>query len=60
MDAHTAPAVDVTAFRKAMGAFPTGVTVVTVASGDGDDTLSNGELLLVGVAGPDAGAGLPQ
>jgi flavin reductase (DIM6/NTAB) family NADH-FMN oxidoreductase RutF len=35
MDSHTAPAVDVTAFRQAMGSFPTGVTVVTVASGDG-------------------------
>ena len=31
MDSHTAPAVDVTAFRNAMGSFPTGVTVVTVA-----------------------------
>jgi len=30
------PAVDVSAFRGAMGSFPTGVTVVTVASGDGD------------------------
>jgi 3-hydroxy-9,10-secoandrosta-1,3,5(10)-triene-9,17-dione monooxygenase reductase component len=28
--------VDVSAFRRAMGSFPTGVTVVTVASGDGD------------------------
>ena len=36
MDSHTAPTVDVTAFRKAMGSFPTGVTVVTVADGDGD------------------------
>ncbi len=35
MDSHTAPTADVTAFRKAMGSFPTGVTVVTVASGDG-------------------------
>jgi flavin reductase len=35
MDPHTASAVDVSAFRKAMGSFPTGVTVVTVASGDG-------------------------
>jgi flavin reductase (DIM6/NTAB) family NADH-FMN oxidoreductase RutF len=35
MDSHTALAVDVSAFRKAMGAFPTGVTVVTVAGGDG-------------------------
>jgi flavin reductase (DIM6/NTAB) family NADH-FMN oxidoreductase RutF len=35
MDSHTAPTVDVSAFRKAMGSFPTGVTVVTVASGDG-------------------------
>jgi flavin reductase (DIM6/NTAB) family NADH-FMN oxidoreductase RutF len=35
MDSHTASAVDVSAFRKAMGSFPTGVTVVTVASGDG-------------------------
>jgi flavin reductase (DIM6/NTAB) family NADH-FMN oxidoreductase RutF len=33
MDSHTAPAVDVGAFRKAMGSFPTGVAVVTVASG---------------------------
>jgi flavin reductase (DIM6/NTAB) family NADH-FMN oxidoreductase RutF len=30
-----APAVDVGAFREAMGSFPTGVTVVTVTSGDG-------------------------
>ena len=30
-----APAVDVSAFRRAMGSFPTGVTVVTVVSGDG-------------------------
>jgi flavin reductase len=30
-----APAVDVSAFRRAMGSFPTGVTVVTVASDDG-------------------------
>jgi len=29
------PAVDVCAFRRAMGAFPTGVTVVTVTSDDG-------------------------
>jgi flavin reductase len=36
MDSHTALAVDVAAFRKAMGSFPTGVTVVTVACGDGD------------------------
>ena len=36
MDSHTAPAVDVSAFRKAMGSFPTGVTVVTVAYGDDD------------------------
>ena len=35
MDSHAVPAVDVTAFRQAMGSFPTGVTVVTVASGDG-------------------------
>ncbi len=28
-------AADVSAFRRAMGSFPTGVTVVTVASGDG-------------------------
>jgi len=35
MDSRTAPAADVSAFRKAMGSFPTGVTVVTVASGDG-------------------------
>jgi flavin reductase len=31
-----APAVDASAFREAMGSFPTGVTVVTVASGDGN------------------------
>ncbi len=31
-----APTANVSAFRKAMGSFPTGVTVVTVASGDGD------------------------
>jgi len=31
-----APAGDVSAFRKAMGSFPTGVTVVAVAAGDGD------------------------
>jgi len=30
-----APAIEVSAFRQAMGAFPTGVTVVTVASADG-------------------------
>jgi flavin reductase (DIM6/NTAB) family NADH-FMN oxidoreductase RutF len=35
MDSHAASTVDVSAFRKAMGSFPTGVTVVTVASGDG-------------------------
>ena len=35
MDPHTASAVDVSAFRRAMGSFPTGVTVVTVASSDG-------------------------
>ena len=35
MYSHTAPTVDVSAFRKAMGSFPTGVTVVTVASNDG-------------------------
>ena len=35
MDVHTAPTVDECAFRRAMGSFPTGVTVVTVASGDG-------------------------
>ena len=36
--AHTTPAltVDVSAFREAMGSFPTGVTVVTVASDDGN------------------------
>ena len=33
--ARAAPAVDAGAFRKAMGSFPTGVTVVTVAAGDG-------------------------
>ena len=31
-----ASTVDVSAFRKAMGSFPTGVTVVTVASDDGN------------------------
>ncbi|HEV2254897.1 MAG TPA: flavin reductase family protein [Streptosporangiaceae bacterium] len=35
-NALTAPAVDVSVFRKAMGSFPTGVTVVTVACDDGD------------------------
>ena len=35
MNPHAASTVDVSAFRKAMGSFPTGVTVVTVASGDG-------------------------
>jgi flavin reductase len=30
------PTVDVSAFREAMGSFPTGVTVVTVASADGN------------------------
>jgi flavin reductase (DIM6/NTAB) family NADH-FMN oxidoreductase RutF len=36
--AHAVPAstVDVSAFREAMGSFPTGVTVVTVASDDGN------------------------
>jgi flavin reductase (DIM6/NTAB) family NADH-FMN oxidoreductase RutF len=34
-DSHTASTVDVSAFRNAMGSFPTGVTVVTVASADG-------------------------
>jgi flavin reductase len=33
--AGPASAVDVSAFRRAMGSFPTGVTVVTVASDDG-------------------------
>jgi flavin reductase len=35
---HAVPVstVDVSAFRRAMGSFPTGVTVVTVASGDGN------------------------
>jgi len=33
--ARPAPAVGVTAFRRAMASFPTGVTVVTVACGDG-------------------------
>ncbi len=37
MESHTAPAVGVTAFREAMGSFPTGVTVVTVACGDDGD-----------------------
>jgi flavin reductase len=36
MNSHTASTVDVNAFRKAMGSFPTGVTVVTVASDDGN------------------------
>ena len=36
MDSHAVPAVDVTAFRQAMGSFPTGVTVVTMAPADGD------------------------
>jgi flavin reductase len=36
MDSRTASTVDATAFRKAMGSFPTGVTVVTVAAGDGN------------------------
>ena len=35
MNSHTASTVGTSAFRKAMGSFPTGVTVVTVASGDG-------------------------
>jgi flavin reductase (DIM6/NTAB) family NADH-FMN oxidoreductase RutF len=34
-EAEHAPAVDVSAFRQAMGSFPTGVTVVTVACDDG-------------------------
>jgi flavin reductase (DIM6/NTAB) family NADH-FMN oxidoreductase RutF len=34
--AEPASTVDVSAFRQAMGAFPTGVTVVTVASEDGN------------------------
>ena len=33
---RAAPAVDVSAFRQAMSSFATGVTVVTVASGDGN------------------------
>jgi flavin reductase len=36
MDSHKPLTVEVSAFRKAMGSFPTGVTVVTVACGDGD------------------------
>ena len=36
MDSPNVSTVDVSAFRKAMGLFPTGVTVVTVACGDGD------------------------
>jgi len=36
IEAGPAPAVDVSAFRQAMGSFPTGVTVVTVASDGGD------------------------
>jgi flavin reductase (DIM6/NTAB) family NADH-FMN oxidoreductase RutF len=36
MDSHTASTLDASAFRKAMGSFPTGVTVVTVACGDGN------------------------
>jgi flavin reductase (DIM6/NTAB) family NADH-FMN oxidoreductase RutF len=35
-NALPAPPVDVSVFRKAMGSFPTGVTVVTVACDDGD------------------------
>src|SRR5579871_6122320 len=35
IDSRAAPAVDVSAFRKAMGSFPTGVTIVTVACDDG-------------------------
>ena len=35
MDSHTASTIDASAFRKAMGSFPTGVSVVTVASSDG-------------------------
>jgi flavin reductase (DIM6/NTAB) family NADH-FMN oxidoreductase RutF len=35
-EAMPGSAVDVSAFRKAMGSFPTGVTVVTVASDDGN------------------------
>ena len=35
MDPHTTTAIDASAFRQAMGSFPTGVTVVTVACGDG-------------------------
>ncbi len=31
-----ASTMDVSAFRRAMGSFPTGVTVVTVASNDGN------------------------
>ena len=34
MDSPTGPPVDPSAFRKAMGSFPTGVTVVTVACAD--------------------------
>src|ERR1700761_9539706 len=34
--AALAPTADVSAFRKAMGSFPTGVTVVTMASNDGN------------------------
>ncbi len=34
IDSRTASAVDVSAFRKAMGSFPTGVTIVTVACDD--------------------------
>jgi flavin reductase len=36
MNTQTARTVDPTAFRQAMGLFPTGVTVVTVACEDGD------------------------
>ncbi len=45
-------AVTSTAFRKAMGSFPTGVTVVTVASDDGAmhgltvNSFSSGEPLI--------------
>jgi flavin reductase (DIM6/NTAB) family NADH-FMN oxidoreductase RutF len=53
MDSHTAPTIDVSAFRMAMSSFPTGVTVVTVAYGDGDMhgvTVITGCPVLVGAA----------
>jgi flavin reductase (DIM6/NTAB) family NADH-FMN oxidoreductase RutF len=58
MDSYTASTVDVTTVRKAMGSFPTGVTVVTVASGDAnmhgvtaDSAMFDGVPLEPGVTG---------